>query len=389
MESQSYKKLWSDVTRNKRLYVVGLILTFVVAAFIALCKPNFYTCTVKLAPELSGSRPGGSLAGLASSFGVNLGGASAGSDALQPMLYPDLMNSVAFMSSLFTIPVTFEEDDTLKTVTYYEYLLDHQRAPWWSTARTALFKSITSLFTSKEEEENTTVDPFHLTDEQAAIVEALKKKVVCDVDKKTMVITIDVVDQDAVVAATLADSVQTRLQKFITDYRTRKARIDLDYNRKLLVKAEQRYDKARQDYSAYSDANRKSLFENKNTERQKFETKLQIESHAYSQVAAQLQLAEAKVQEDTPAFTMLQPPTVPVKKTGPKRAVFCLVWLFLAIIIITFYVIRKEGDLPLLFSLFSGDEEQENEGNPPSLILNDSEYILVPKSFTHQDQSPK
>ena len=387
MEQLSYKKLWSDVKRHKRLYVVGLILTFVFAAFIALCKPNYYTCTVKLAPELSGNKSGGSLAGLASSFGVNLGSASANGDALVPTLYPDLMNSVSFMSSLFSIPVQFEEDDSLMTVSYYDYLLDHQRAPWWSTAKSAVFKAIgtaiRSLFGRQEEEVETTVNPFHLTNEQNAIVEAMKNKVVCDVDKKTLVITLDVVDQDPVVAATLADSVQTRLQKFITDYRTRKARIDLDYNRKLLQEAEARYDKARREYSMYSDANRKTLFENMRSERMKLETKLQIESHAYSQVAAQVQLAEAKVQEETPAFTMLQPPSVPVKKTGPKRAVFCLVWLFLATIAITLYVFRKEGDLPLLLSLFSGDDEDNDPSATPSLTLNDEEYILVPKSSLH------
>lgn len=384
MEQLSYKKLWSDVKSHKRLYVVGLILTFVFAAFIALCKPNYYTCTVKLAPELSGNKSGGSLASLASSFGVNLGSASANADALQPMLYPDLMNSVSFMSSLFSIPVQFEEDDSLKTVTYYDYLLDHQRAPWWSTAKSAVFNSIRNLFIHQPSDiDHQSVDPFHLTKEQNDIFEAMQKLVVCDVDKKTLVITLDVVDQDPVVAATLADSVQTRLQKFITDYRTRKARIDLDYNRKLLREAEERYDKARREYSLYSDANRKTLFENMRSERMKLETKLQIESHAYSQVAAQVQLAEAKVQEETPAFTMLQPPSVPVKKTGPKRAVFCLVWLFLATIAITLYVFRKEGDLPILLSLFSGDDEEDNDPSAPSLILNDSEYILVPKSSLH------
>lgn len=349
MDTQlSFKKLWLDIKKHKGLLVKSLVITFVVAAFISLSKPNYYTCTVMLAPELSGSKGGNSaLSGLASSFGVSLGSSSTG-DALVPTLYPDLMNSTVFMSSLFAIPVTFEEDDSMKTATYYEYLLDHQRAPWWSTARKAAFSAIRSLFVDQEEEVST-VNPFHLTKRQADIVEVLKKKVVCDVDEKTQVINIDVVDQDPIVAATLADSVQTRLQKFITDYRTRKARIDLDYNRKLLVEAEERYDKARYDYSNYSDANRKSLFEDKHSERQKLETKLQVASRSYSQMAAQLQLAEAKVQEETPAFTMLQPPSVPVKKTGPNRAMFCFNFLFLAAIITIVYIFHKEGDLlPLL-----------------------------------------
>lgn len=383
MDTQlSFKKLWLDIKKHKGLLVKSLVITFVIAAFISLSKPNYYTCTVMLAPELSGSKGGNSaLSGLASSFGVSLGSSSTG-DALVPTLYPDLMNSVSFMTSLFSIPVQYMEEDSTITVSYYDYLQNHQRAPWWSAARKAVFSAIRSLFVDQEEEVST-VDPFHLTKRQADIVEVLKKKVVCDVDQKTQVITIDVVDQDPIVAATLADSVQTRLQKFITDYRTRKARIDLDYNRKLLVEAEERYDKARHDYSNYSDANRKSLFEDKHSERQKLETKLQVASRSYSQVAAQLQLAEAKVQEETPAFTMLQPPSVPVLKTGPNHIVFCFVWLFLAVTITILYVFHKEGDLLPLLGL---ENDSDVPSAPSSLILKDSEYILVPKSSLKKEK---
>lgn len=373
MESLSFSKLWQDVKTHRRLYYKVLPLTFVVAAIITLSIPNYYNCTVKLAPEIPGNKSGGSLASLASSFGVDLGTSNAaGGDAILPNLYPDLMNSVVFKASLFPIRIQQEDADT--TTTYYDYLLNDQRAPWWSEILTVPFKAIKSLFA--ESEDNRKVDPYKLTREQFEIVEVIDKKVVCDVDKKTFVITIDVTDQDPVVAATIADSVQNRLQKFITDYRTRKARIDLDYNRKLLVEAEARYDKARQDYSAYSDAYRKSIFADKNAERQKLDTKLQIESRAYSQVATQVQVAEAKVQEDTPAFTLLQPATVPVKKSGPKRALTCLIFLFLAAIVTTLYIFHKEGDL---LPLFSGDDD-DDDPDTPSLILNDSEYILVPKS---------
>ena len=379
MESSlSFSKLWQDVKTHRRLYYMVLPVTFVVAAIISLSIPNYYNCTVKLAPEIPGNKTGGSLASLASSFGVNLGSPNnAGGDAILPNLYPDLMNSVVFKASLF--PILIQQEDADTTTTYYDYLLHDQRAPWWSEILSGTFKAIGSLFAKSEDDNGGKVDPYKLTKEQFKIVEAINKKVVCDVDKKTFVITIDVTDQDPVVAAVIADSVQNRLQKFITDYRTQKARIDLDYNRKLLVEAEARYDRARQDYSAYSDAYRKSIFEDKNTERQKLETKLQIESRAYSQVATQVQVAEAKVQEETPAFTMLQPATVPVKKSGPKRAQTCLIFLFLAAIITTLYIFHKEGDL---LPLFTGDdvEDSADSAGTPSLILNDSEYILVPKS---------
>ena len=109
-----------------------LPVTFIVAAIITLSMPNYYSCTVMLAPELSGSKGGGSLSSLASSFGINLGGASAGADALMPTLYPDLMNSVTFRASLFPIKVYREADSTGTAMTYYDYLKDGQKAPWWS-----------------------------------------------------------------------------------------------------------------------------------------------------------------------------------------------------------------------------------------------------------------
>jgi len=354
-ERPSFSKLWGDIKKYKRLYYKVLPVTFIVAAILTLSMPNYYSCTVMLAPELSGSRGGGSLSSLASSFGINLGGASAGADALMPTLYPDLMNSVTFRTSLFPVKV-FREADTTQTMTYYDYLRDGQKAPWWSEGMSAVREAIGSLF-PKEEKDEEKVNAFKLTKEQSAIVKAISQKVVCDVDKKTMVITINVTDQDPLIAATMADSVQTRLQRFITDYRTRKARIDLEYNRKICAEAKQRYDDARRKYAAFTDANQKIFLESVRSRQAELENELQLQQRAYSQIAAQLQLAEAKVQEETPAFTTLQPATVPITKDGPKRSRICLIFLFLAFLATTAYAFHKEGDLIPLFT--ADDEEPE------------------------------
>lgn len=354
-ERPSFAKLWTDIKKYKRLYYKVLPVTFIVAAILTLSMPNYYSCTVMLAPEMSGAKGGGSLSSLASSFGINLGGASAGADALMPTLYPDLMNSVTFRTSLFSVKV-FREADTTQTMTYYDYLKEGQKAPWWSEGMKAVSEAIVMLFPPKKMDEEK-VNAFKLTREQAAIVKAIGQKVVCDVDKKTMVITINVTDQDPLIAATMADSVQTRLQRFITDYRTRKARIDLEYNQKICAEAKERYDNARKNYADYADANQKIFLERARSRQSELETELQLQQRAYSQIAAQLQLAEAKVQEETPAFTTLQPATVPIQKDGPKRSRICLIFLFLAFLATTAYAFHKEGDLIPLFT--ADDEEPE------------------------------
>lgn len=367
-EKPTLANLWQDIKKHKRLYFKVLSITFVVSAMITLSIPNYYKCTVMLAPELSGSAKGsGSLANLASSFGVNLSSGNAGVDAIMPTLYPDLMNSVTFKSSLFPIGVQPEDADTC--MTYYDYLRNHQRRPWWSAA----VKAVLSLFTTEEESQK--VDPFRLTKEQSGIVELINKKVVCDVDNKTMVITIDVTDQDPLIAATMADSVQVRLQDFITGYRTRKARIDLAYNQKLFKEAKERYEKARKRSAAFNDANQKVFLERIRSERTDLENEMQLQYRAYSQIAAQLQLAEAKVQEETPAFTLLQPATVPVKKAGPKRSVICLAFLFLAFVATTIYVLNKSGNLKVLLTSLRRNSRQD--------IFDDEEYYILSKYPPH------
>ena len=351
-EKPTLGQLWQDIKKHKKLYYKVLGITFIVSAIITLSIPNYYNCTVMLAPELSGGNKSTSgLASLASSFGVNLGSANNGMDAILPTLYPDLMNSVTFRASLF--PIKIHREDEMETMSYYDYLKDGQKAPWWSQATKAVF----SLFTATPEVADDKLNTFKLTKEQSAVVETIGKKVVCDVDKKTMVITIDVTDQDPLICATMADSVRVRLQDFITDYRTRKARVDLAYNQKLFKEAQDRYEKARLKSAAYSDANRHAIFAEKQSELTKLENEMQLQYRAYSQVAAQLQLAEAKVQEETPAFTTLQPATVPIKKAGPQRSKLCLIFLFLAFIATTVFVWHKESHLIPLFK--SDDDEAD------------------------------
>lgn len=337
--SIDFAKIFKDLLKHKTLYYKVLPAAFLLAAIYAISLPNYYNCTVKLSPELSGNKSTSGLANLASSFGINLGTSGVGTEALFPTLYPDLMSSVDFKASLFDVPVTREEDN--QTFTYYDYLMNEQKAPWWSAGMKAFF----SLFSSKENEQNTKVNPFRLTKKQAAIVKAIDKNVVCDVDKKTMVITINVTDQDPLICATMADSVKTRLQKFITDYRTSKARVDLEYNKKMLVEAQAKYDQARDRYAAFADSHRAVTSKSAQTKVTDLQTEMQMRSQILQQVIAQMQEAEMKVQENTPAFTTLQSATVPVVKAGPKRAQMCLIFTFLAFLCTSVYILYKEDDL--------------------------------------------
>ena len=355
--SIDYGKIYKDLKKHKKLYKKVLLITFFVIALITLSIPNYYICEVKLSPEISSSTTGkSSLLSLASSFGFNLGTASGnmGTEALFPTIYPELMNSTDFKVSLFPVPVTIEGDkdkgEKDRTMSYYDYLENEQKKPWWSAAIGGTLKWLVSLFKEKGEEEQS-LDSFRLTKEQAKIVKSLEKKIICDVDKKTMVITINVKDQDPVICAMMVDTVKNRLQNFITEYRTSKSRVDLEYYRKLTQESKVRYEKARQKYADFMDANHDIILHTVRQKQTDLENELQLQYNAYQQMASNLIAAEARVQQDTPAFTTLQSATVPVKKAGPMRSKICLLFLFLAFCCTSAWILHKEGDLKSLIGI--------------------------------------
>lgn len=321
--------------QHKKLYYIALPIVFVLSCLIIVCVPRYYTSTAKLAPELS-SFNSSSLGDIASSFGFDIGGASNNNgDAIFPELYPELISSNDFLVSMFDVKV--KSDDGSINTNYYDYLAKKQQTAWWTKA----FYGIKSLF-SKNDSTSTEskVNPFKLTKAQNDVAQLIASKVSCTVDKKNYVISISVEDQDPLIAATIADTVQVRLQQFITDYRTSKAKKDLDYYKKLCATAKSKYEKTRQTYGSYADANQDVILESYKLKENDLENEMQLLYNNYTAMQTQVQQAQAKLLMQTPAFTTLQNASVPLKPSGPKRMIFVLAMTFVAFMIITIYSIR-------------------------------------------------
>jgi uncharacterized protein involved in exopolysaccharide biosynthesis len=56
---------------------------------------------------------------------------------------------------------------------------------------------------------------------------------------------------------------------------------------------------------------------------------MQLKYHIYQQVVEQLQLAKAKVQERTPAFTIIESASVPIKHSSRPKVFTLAIWMFL------------------------------------------------------------
>lgn len=335
------QKLWA----GRRLIIKWAAIAAVVGIIVAFSIPKEYTTTIKLAPEISDSKSkmSGGLGALASMAGVNLGGGSS-VDAVYPDLYPDVVKSIPFSVKLFDVKVKEADGDT--TITVEDYLTNYTRAPWWGAIMSLPGKAIggvMSLFSDDEEEGDGKTDPFMLTKEEDAIVQALSNRVGIDVDSKSYVITISATMQDPLVAAMLADSVASNLKDYVTEYRTNKARHDMEYARQINEEARTDYYAAQQKYAEYVDKNHGISLNSRKTEEERLRNESQLAFDLYNTTAQQLQAARVKVQENTPVYAVIEPATVAVKASKPRKVMILIGFVFLAVCAASAWILFGQG----------------------------------------------
>lgn len=326
---------WMGILRQllairKKLYkaaAVGVVL----GILIALGTPKQYTVSITLSPEVGSSKSGSGLASMAASF---LGGSigSDSPDALNATLTPDIVTSTPFLMELFDARVVSQDKQIDTTFTAY---LDEQKPSWIGYVLKApgmAISSIKSLFSDKKEKTETIQEgTIELNEEDAAKLEGLRQQITAEVDKKTAITTLSVTLQDPKVTATIADSVVSKLQQYITAYRTSKAKEDCQYLEMLYKERQQEYYDAQQRYARYVDANSNVVFQSTMAERERLQNDMNLAYQVYSQVAQQLQVARAKVQEEKPVFAVVEPAVVPLNPSGTSRKVIVLGFLFLAV----------------------------------------------------------
>ena len=326
---------WMGILRQvlairKKLYkaaAVGVVL----GILIALGTPKQYTVSITLSPEMGSSKSGSGLASMAASF---LGGSigSDSPDALNATLTPDIVTSTPFLMELFDARVVSQDKRIDTTFTAY---LDEQKSSWMGYVLKApgmAISGIKSLFSEKKEKTETIQEgTIELNEEDAAKLEGLRQQITAEVDKKTAITTLSVTLQDPKVTATIADSVVSKLQQYITAYRTSKAKEDCQYLEKLYKERQQEYYDAQQRYARYVDANSNVVFQSTLAERERLQNDMNLAYQVYSQVAQQLQVARAKVQEEKPVFAVVEPAVVPLNPSGTSRKVILLGVVFLAV----------------------------------------------------------
>ncbi len=321
-------KLWKKRSMIIKWCIAGAIVGLVVGFSI----PKTYTASVTLAPEMQQKTSSG-VSSIASMMGVNLNNSV---DAISVEMFPDVVHSTPFIFELFDLPVTFEHKDTLVNTTLIDYMLEYQKSPWWTPILKFPFKALgwcIDLVTPDEEEEENvggTLNPNNLPKKERGVVKFFAENIMVNVDKKSFKTQMSLEMQDPVVVATVMEAITENLKDYMSDYRTSKARQDVENLQVIADLRKADYYKAQHAYANYIDSNKNVSLQSAQVERERLQQEMNLAYQVYSQVATNLEGARIQAEQAKPVFVIINPVTVPLQRTAPSKAKMLVIFTFLA-----------------------------------------------------------
>lgn len=309
----------------KRIATWGGIAVLI-GIIIALSIPKEYEAVAELSPELTSNSSSAKLSSITNMLGIS--GAVNSNDALHPTIYPKMVRATPFLVGLLQSEVVMEEESILYPMTLREYMAHHTHRTWWKAATLGIKKT----FRKKSDGvTHDSIDCYHLTAAENALVQRLSTMIAVNVDKKTSTIKITTQAQNAHVAADLCRTVTRQLQQNVTNYRTDKAKRNQEYYEGLYEDVKAEYYRAQNAYAHYVDGHQGLILLSVKAEQDRLMNEMNLKYQLYNNVASELQNAKAKVQLEAPVFAEIVPPTVPLKPVKPKRKLLVFIFCFLGV----------------------------------------------------------
>jgi capsular polysaccharide biosynthesis protein len=340
---QLAKTLWA----GRRSVIKTTLIFMALGLFIALFSAKEYTTSTTMVPQSAegGSKLGGSLGGLAAMAGINLGSMGGGS-TIPPSLYPKIIASVPFQKEMMKTPLTIAGQK--EKVTFQEYYLEIVKPGLLGYIKKytiglpgVIIKAIKGQPITDNRQQSTD-DLLTISQDDKILMELLSAQLSLEVNDKDGYVSISARMPEARPAAELVQRAQILLQEAITDFKIQKAKDQMVFVEERYVEKEKAFTAAQNKLARFRDQNKNVSTAMAQTQMERLQSEFSMASSVYTELAKQLETQKIQVKEDTPVFTIIDPVSVPLDKSKPKRPMILIIWTFLGGIVGVGMVFGKE-----------------------------------------------
>ncbi len=291
-------KLW----HRRKVIFRFILVCLIVGIAIAFILPRKYTakCTLGLEAEDRTTRI--SVEGMSAFQSMNVGDIR-NVKLISPSMYPDILFSVPFQKELIYSPLFVNAQG--EKITFYNYLIQPERRH--ETNYTPASSGVERL-----------------TPEENECLGYLKNAITAEVNNKDGNLKISVDMPDAVMAAQLANKVQSMLQQYIAKFRIAKAQAALDFIEERYVEVKDELEKKQKGLIEFQEKYKSQNSIQLETEKKILTNDYELFFGLYSDIVKQRERARIQVKEDMPVLTVIEPVVEPTVPSKPHRALIIL-----------------------------------------------------------------
>lgn len=343
-------QLWKK--RKFILAVTGLF--FLLGIFIAFTLPVEYTAQSVILPQSGRQNSLGNLGSLASIVGVNMGTTVMAEGNISTGIYPQIVNSLPFVREIMETPIVVERSDG-KEITLYEY---YSEKKYRSKNVFTVIKKYTiglpgtliSAFRSSKNMQEVTIHTAITPDstgivsisrQEQAVYNAIKGSIQYEYNTKEGIIKLGYTFPEPLAAAQISEQLHKSLEKYVINYKIEKVQENLNFVEQSFAEARKDFLQKQANLAAFQDANRGLITASSRTVETRLRSEYDIAFTIYNELAKQREQAQLSMKEEKPILTVINPVTVPLEKSAPRRSMILAVFLLLGLIVSTGWVLAK------------------------------------------------
>ena len=332
------KQLWLSRTITIKITLGFLVL----GVLVALLSPTVYTASSTFIPQSSSSGGSSSLSGVASLVGINLGGNVAGSE-IPPSIYPRIMQSVSFKRELLAANISADKSSSKNLK---KFLLEKNEG----VNIVSIIKKYTinlpftilaAIKGDSEKTANSSVNLLVISPEEEGLFKKIDGMLSLSVNTKEGFITLSCSSREASGAAYTVKAAQFILQKTVIDYKIKRAKELLSFNKRELALKKIEFDSLQNKLAIFKDGNLNIIDARFENELSRIESEFQIVNAVYQELNKQLEQSKLQVSKDTPIFSVINPVTIPNIRSAPKRSLIVLIYGFIGFVLSCGFVLLK------------------------------------------------
>lgn len=329
-------KEWGVFLKSKwkSIFIFGIIGALIGLTIALFEKPTYKAVLTFAMEEDKGS--GGGLSGalgLASSFGIDLGGGGGGG-AFAASNLTELMKSRLLVEKVLLEPIII--NGKLITLAEYYIQINELRKGW---ADNNLLKKI--QFLPKADRSNFTLQQDSILQQMHKILIDKEHLSIMQKDKKVTILSIEVTSENELFSKIFCESIAKETSDFYIETRSKKSRINVDVLQKQVDSVRIALNGAITIVANETDNvyNLNPAFNIKGAPSKKKQIDVQANTAILTNLVVQLELAKITLRKETPLIQLIDRPILPLQKEKFGKLKSIILGGFLAGLIYILYLI--------------------------------------------------